>query len=288
MIDLKGKMLFAVPKKGRLHERTLQLLEKIDIKIIRKNRQDIALCKDFNIALIFLPASEIALYVGKGDIDVGITGQDIIVESKVNVKELLKLDFGKCRLCIQAPVSKNMSISSVIGSRVATSFPQLTKKYFSEIDPENKTQIFKISGSVEAACALGLADAVVDLVESGETMKAAGLEVVQEIMHTEAVLLMNPLTKNKKLIDLISKRLKGVITAKKYAMIEYNIKREKLAEGEKITPGQKAPTVLPLEDPDWVAVKSMILKSEANNMMDQLELVGASDILVSGIDNCRV
>lgn len=288
MIELNGKLLFALPKKGRLHEKALHYIDKIDLQYVRRRRQDIALCTNFDLAFVFLPADEIALYVGEGNVDLGITGQDVVAESQVDVEELLALNFGKCRLCLQAPVANKSTTRKIVGGRVASSFPHLTRNFFSEYDSAGKTTIKKVSGSVEAACALGLADAVVDLVESGETMKAAGLEIVDEIMRTEAVLIMNAQTHKKDLIDMILKRLKGVLTAEKYAMIEYNIEKDKLALGEKITPGRKAPTVLSLENPDWVAVKSMILKSESNNLMDQLEEIGAQDILVSGMDNCRV
>jgi len=287
--ELAGRCLFAIPKKGRLYDRCLELLNKIDIKFVRKNRLDIALCQNMNLALIFLPAADIALYVAQGNIDIGITGQDIVAESNVHIQELLLLDFGLCRLCVQAPIKdKIMEPKVLIGKRIVTSFPHLTEKYFKKLNPLVTTSVKHITGSVEVACTLGLADAVVDLVESGETMRAAGLEIVDVIMKTQAVLIANPHSPFKDLTEKIKKRIVGVLTAEKYMMIEYNIMRTKLQLAVQITPGSTSPTISPLEEDGWVAVKSMILRSESNDKMDQLQDIGAQAILLTNIPNCRV
>lgn len=288
MIDLNGRMLLALPKKGRLNEKTLEYLSKAGLKYRRSHRLDIALSSNLPIALIFLPASDIAHYVGKGQVDMGITGQDVVAECDAEVDELLELGFGNCTLCLQAPVKHKRTFDDLKGKRIVTSFPALTKSFFDKEAPDANTSIQPLSGSIEAACSLGLADAIVDLVESGETMKAAGLEVVREIMKTQAVLISNPHSQHGDLIARIKKRIEGVVTADKYAMIEYNIHRDNLKAGESLTPGRKSPTISPLEDPNWVAVKSLIKKSESNNLIDQLDQVGATDILVYHLDNCRV
>ncbi|MGK0289068.1 MAG: ATP phosphoribosyltransferase [bacterium] len=288
MIDVTERMLFAVPKKGRLYEESVKLLKKTDFQYKRKARLDIALCKNFEIGFLFLPAKDIPIFVGEGKVDVGITGQDVIAEAGVDVEELLPLGFGKCRLCVQAPVKNQMTLDDIIGKRIVTSFPRLTEQFMTSHDSEHKTQIRTVSGSVEVACSLGLADGIVDLVESGDTMKAAGLEIIKEMFETQAVLIANKNSKHQDLIHKIQRRFAGVITAEQYAMIEYNIERSKLSAGESITPGRKSPTISPLEDPNWVAVKSMIKKSDSNILIEKLENAGATDILVYGIDNCRV
>lgn len=288
MIDLNGRMLLAVPKKGRLNEKSLEYLGKAGLKYRRSHRLDIALCSNLPLALIFLPAADIALYVGNGQVDMGITGQDVVAESAVQVDELLELGFGNCTLCLQAPAKHKRTFGDLVGGRIVTSFPELTKKYFADKAPDTETKVQTLSGSVEAACSLGLADGIVDLVESGETMKAAGLEVVTEIMKTQAVLIANPHSQHQDMITRIRKRLDGVVTADKFAMIEYNIHRDNMKAGEALTPGRKSPTISPLEDPNWVAVKSLIRKSESNNLIDQLDQIGATDILVYHLDNCRV
>lgn len=178
----------AVPKKGRLYEKVAEVLKGAGIDYRREERLDVALAKDMPLTIIFLPAADIAKYVGEGNIDIGITGIDVVEESQVKVEKVLELGFGKCKLCVQAQIVKDIKDpAELAGGRIVTSFPNLTKKFFDPLDAEKgvKTQINRVSGSVEAACGLGLADAVVDLVETGTTMRAAGLEIICEILETE-------------------------------------------------------------------------------------------------------
>jgi ATP phosphoribosyltransferase len=182
-----SNVLFAVPKKGRLYDKCLGLLAGAGMQYTRPNRLDIAECTNMPVTLVFLPAADIATYVAEGNVDIGITGLDVVNEAEADVNQLMGLGFGKCKLCVLAPVSSNVSdAKTLVGKRIVTSFPNLARDYFAsgdvsgEGDGEKKsepTHIKYVSGSVEAACGLGLADAVVDLVETGTTMKAAGLEV---------------------------------------------------------------------------------------------------------------
>jgi len=282
-------LLFAIPKKGRLHEKCLKLLEGAGVKFSRTNRLDLAPCTNLPISLVFLPAADIAKYVGEGNIDMGITGLDMVEESKSQVKLLTELDFGKCSLALQAPIKSNIKDPrELAGGRIVTSFPHLAKKFFDEIAPDKATSIQYVSGSVEVACALGLADGIVDLVETGTTMRAAGLEIVSTIMKTEAMLISNPHTKHPELVEKMSKRLVGCVYAGKYSYITYNMPRALLSEAKKITPGNRAPTISPLEDPEWVAVSALVLKSKAAEIMDQLQAIQATDILLFDIANARV
>jgi ATP phosphoribosyltransferase len=169
-----GNCRFAVPKKGRLNEKVMEMLSGAGIEFHREPRLDVALCKNLPITIVFLPASDIAKYVGEGDIDLGITGYDVVEESMVEVNKIMDLGFGKCKLCVQAPVVDEIkNVEDLAGKRIVTSFPALTKKFFGPLDYKKgvETKINFVSGSVEAACGLGLADAVVDLVETGTTMK---------------------------------------------------------------------------------------------------------------------
>lgn len=252
---------------------------------------DVALAKGMPLTLIFLPAADIAKYVGEGNVDLGITGVDVCQESQVQVEELFQLGFGSCKLCVQAQVHKNVTdVSTLAGGRIVTSFPNLTKKFFDPYDAEKgvKTQINRVSGSVEAACGLGLADAVVDLVETGTTMKAAGLEVVADVLQTEAVLIKNPKSEHSDLADLIKRRIEGYITATKYMMVTYNIPDDKLEAACKITPGKRSPTVTNLEEANFKAVSSLVLKKELNIKMDELHDIGATDILAVALSNTRM
>ncbi|CAG8456744.1 12428_t:CDS:2 [Rhizophagus irregularis] len=254
--QLPDRLLFAIPKKGRLHEQCISLLKGADINFHRHNRLDIALVKNLPLALIFLPAADIAKFVGDGNVDLGITGQDMVEECEVSDKidEIMELGFGHCKLQVQVPI---------------------------------KSGINKVEELV-AACALGLADGIVDLVETGETMKVAGLHAISTVLETQAILIRNKNPANPYLVSKITSRLKGVIAAKKYVLLNYNIIRDNLREATKITPGRQAPTISPLDDGNWVEVQSMVVKEEVAEIMDKLEEIGARDIMLFKIDNCRV
>ncbi|KIY52955.1 HisG-domain-containing protein [Fistulina hepatica ATCC 64428] len=298
--SLDGRLLFAIPKKGRLHEKCLSILAGADIKFTRHNRLDVALVQNHPIALVFLPASDIPSFVGKGNIDLGITGHDVILESKMHnlVTEVLRLGFGKCALQVQVPEHSDIkTVDDLAGKRVVTSFEVLAGKYFSEVDDrlqlqnDNRTKIEYVGGSVEAACSLGLADGIVDLVESGDTMRAAGLHAIATVLQTEAVLIKSSVPKHPHLAPLIQRltaRIAGVVAAERYALCQYNISRDKLAAATAISPGRRAPTISALEEDNWVAVSVMVEKSRIATTMDELVSIGAEDVLVLNLDNCRV
>lgn len=311
--DLSDRLLLAIPKKGRLHDACLQILKGADVQFHRRNRLDIALSTNMPVALVFLPAHDIPSFVGRGRIALGITGVDMVCEAAVDVDRLVNLGFGRCRLAIQVPVSSGFtSAKDLVGKRIATSFTSVVTAFFAALErgvseeeaisqlksntlpmdvkeSAMKTSVSYVSGSVEAACALGLADAVVDLVESGETMREAKLHDISSIISSEAVLIANrETTKGNPLVDIIRRRIEGVIAADRYVLCGYNIPRAKLRDAVQITPGKKAPTVSPLEDSDWVAISSMVLRNQIASKMDELTAVGAVDIIVTKIDNCRV
>ncbi|KAK4517104.1 uncharacterized protein ATC70_000434 [Mucor velutinosus] len=292
--DLEDRMLFAVPKKGRIYQTCIELLKGCDIHFNRSSRQDIALCTNLPIALIFLPAADIAKYVGDGNVDLGITGQDIVVESEVEdkIRQVQELDFGKCRLCIEVPMNgEYQTLESLVGRRIVTSFVNCAAKVFEPLDKAagKKTIIEHVSGSVEAACALGLADGIVDLVETGESMRAAGLHDIHDLMETQSVLIANKKSTHTELIEKIASRVRGVITAHKFVLCTYNVERKNLAATSKVTPGRLGPTVSALDSHDgWVAVSAMIAKKEKGEILDKLTECGATDIMVMAFTNCRV
>jgi len=282
--------LFAVPKKGRLYTKVTDMLKGAGVEYHREPRLDIAICKDLDMTMVFLPAADISKYVGGGIVDIGVTGIDIVEEAGLEVERVMDLGYGKCRLCVQAPVaSKITDVKTLAGKRIVTSFPTLTKKFFDPLDKELgvTTNIRFVSGSVEASCGLGLADAVVDLVETGTTMKAAGLEIVGTVLETESVLITNPNSKHKDIVELLKHRIDGYITSKKYMMISYNTSAEVLEACAKITPGKRSPTVTSLTDGGH-AVSSLIKKNDVVKIMDELHKVGARDILVFELANSRM
>jgi ATP phosphoribosyltransferase len=168
----------AIPKKGRLHDKVTEMLNAAGMKFRREPRLDIAMCVDLPLTLVFLPASDIAKYVGEGNVDIGITGIDVVQESNVTVEHIMSLGFGQCKLCVQAPVRDRITnVEQLAGKRIVTSFPFLAKQFFDPIDTKLgvSTRINFVSGSVEAACNLGLADGIVDLVETGTTMRVSSI-----------------------------------------------------------------------------------------------------------------
>lgn len=286
-----GYCKFAIPKKGRLFQKVNELLKGSGIEYHREDRLDVAICKNLPITLVFLPASDIAKYVGEGNVDIGITGTDIVEESNVKVEKVMDLGFGACKLCVQAPVADKVTdVSTLAGGRIVTSFPHLTEKFFAPMDAAKgvKTKVTEVSGSVEAACGLGLADAVVDLVETGTTMRAAGLEVVGEVLSTESILISNINSKHEDMVRLIKRRIEGYMVAKKFVMISYNVHNDLLDAALKITPGKKSPNITSLQDSDFKAVTSLVHNKEQNAKMDELHDLGATDILTFALSNTRM
>eukprot|EP00956_Cyclotella_meneghiniana_P027649 scaffold62487_cov47-Cyclotella_meneghiniana.AAC.5 len=212
---------FAVPKKGRLYTQVTDMLSGAGVEYHREPRLDIAICKDLPMTMVFLPAADIPKYVGEGNIDIGVTGIDIVEENgDLEVQRVLDLGF-------------------------------------------------------------------VDLVETGTTMKAAGLEIVQSILNTEAVIISNPQSPHKAMIDLLKHRIEGYITSKKFVMVTYNCSPEILDKVSMITPGKRAPTITQLTDGGH-SVSSLVKKGDVVKVMDELHLVGARDILVLELSNSRM
>lgn len=176
------------------------------------------------------------------------------------------------------------------GKRIVTSFPNISKAFFKQFEKDGvETKIKYVSGSVEAACELGLADGVVDLVETGTTMRAAGLELISTIMETQAVLISNPHTSHPQLVHKIHQRIRGFLVAQQFHMISYNVVESSLTKALQLTPGRKAPNVTHLaNNSEFVSVSSMVEHAKAAEIMDQLAEMGATDIILFNIDNCRV
>jgi len=288
----KSNCLLAVPKKGRIYERCMKLLAGAGLDHHRPTRLDVAHCTTLPLTIVFLPASDIASYVGEGNVDIGITGLDCVEECGVDVEKVLELGFGDCRLCLQAPeaATEIKTAEDVAGKRIVTSFPHIARQYFDKIDKikNTETKIRYVSGSVEAACGLGLADAVVDLVETGTTMKAAGLRIVDTIINTEAYLIASKTSRHPEMVEIIKKRITGYMTATSYMMISYNVSRDVLPKCLQITPGKRSASVAPLESGDAVAVSALVITKKSSQIMDELEAVGATDILLFGISNSRM
>ncbi|CCF60690.1 hypothetical protein KAFR_0L00820 [Kazachstania africana CBS 2517] len=291
---LNDRLLFAIPKKGRLYQKAIEILKGSDINFHRSQRLDIALSTNLPIALIFLPAADIPMFVGEGKCDLGITGIDQVREANIDVEALMDLKFGSCKLQVQVPANGPYTKpEELIGKTIVSSFTNLTRAYFAQLEgvPESQmsTRVKFVGGSVEASCALGIADAIVDLVESGETMRAAGLTDIATVLDTSAHLIQSKHPKGDlTLIKTIKSRIEGVLTAQRYVYCTYNAPKDRLSEILVVTPGRKAPTISNINDDGWVAVCAMIEKSKKGLVMDELKSKGATDIIVFDISNCRV
>ncbi|KAK4561034.1 ATP phosphoribosyltransferase (ATP-PRTase) (ATP-PRT) [Recurvomyces mirabilis] len=334
--QLNGRLLFAVPKKGRLQEKAFALLKGSDIQFNRPDRSDIAFSSNTPVALVFLPAADIPAFVGRGNGALGITGSDCIQEyearepptSTTGVEHVLDLRFGVCKLQVQVPEHGEIQTpEQLVGKTIATSFDGLSRRYFRELEGKQgatsttngegggangeaklKTNILHLSGSVEAAYSLGMADAVVDLVgtfprhlknldsenihtystsESGLTMRSAGLKPIATVLTSSATLIKSKHPSDPLWVSKITARIQGVITAQRYVLCCYNVERTKLEKCSKITPGKRAPTVNNLEEEGWVAVQAMVESGQVATVMDELSLAGAQDILIMKLENTR-
>ena len=288
MNDFSGNLKLALPNKGALSEGAVNLLIKAGYRCKRSGRELVIQDPENKIDFVFLRPRDIALYVGSGIIDVGITGIDLAVDSGAEVETIFPLGFGKSRFCFAAPKEKQMTVEQFNGLRIATSYPSLLK---SELAKRNlDCKVVKLDGAVEISIALGVADAIADVVESGATMREAGLEIVGEpMLCSEAVVIAgNKATAERPEVALLIARLRGIMRAAEYVMVEYNIERSKLEEACRITPGIESPTIAPVSNPDWIAVKSMVKRKESNAVMDKLYQLGGRGIIIMEISACRL
>ncbi len=284
---MSENLRIGIPSKGRLSELATGLLNQAGLHFRKQERTLFALVKQLPIDIIFLRTDDIPTLCAEGAIDLGITGSDLVEESQQRVDLRMPLGVGRCKLSLCVPdTSTIQDCRELDGKRVATSFPALTRSFLAQ--HKANPRLVELSGSVEIMISLGVADAVVDLVETGSTLAANRLRVLTDIGQYETVLVQNPNCRNQEMADRIVRRLEGVVIARDYSLLEYNVPREKLAEAEAITPGFNSPTVNALEDPEWCAVRVMVPRKEVIPAMEKLEQIGASAILETEIGNCRL
>lgn len=282
-----SNLRIGVPSKGRLAEIAEALLKEAGLHFRRTERSLFARCKELPVDITFLRADDIPVLCSEGAIDLGVTGADLVAESRVELTTRLELGVGNCRLAVCVPDSSPIKQASELdGSRIATSFPNVTADYLRKHGAA--AHLVNVTGSVEIMIALGVADAIVDLVETGSTLAANQLRILDQIGQYETILVQNRQAREPELADRVVRRLEGVVIARSYSLLEYNVPRNKLAEAERITPGFNSPTVSALEDANWCAVKVMIRRSEVIAIMEKLEALGASAILETQITNCRL
>jgi len=282
-----SNLRIGVPSKGRLSELAAEILKQAGLTFRRQERSLFARVGEMPIDITFLRTDDIPVLCAEGAIDMGISGSDLITEAGADVITRLELGVGKCKLALCVPEDSGITNPSQLhGKRIATSFPNITKKYLKQHNAD--VHLVELGGSVEIMVTLGVADAIVDLVETGSTLAANRLFILDQIGRYETVLIQNKERRENELADRVVRRLEGVVIARSYSLLEYNIRRDKLGEAEKITPGFNSPTVNSLEDREWCAVRAMVRRSDIISVMEQLEAVGATAILETQITNCRL
>lgn len=278
----------AVPNKGTLSEPAAEMLREAGYRQ-RGDARDLTVLDSANcVEFFFLRPKDIAVYVGSGELDLGITGRDLALDSRAAVHEALPLGFGHSTFRFAAPLGREWQLRDLDGIRIASAYPHLVQDYLAARGLA--ATVTRLDGAVEISVQLGLADAIADVVGSGRTLQQHSLAAFGEVIcDSEAIIVARaPVAELPADAKLVIERLKGVVFAQQYLMLDYNCPRAKLAAAAAITPGLESPTVSPLADPDWVAVRAMVQRKEANPVMDALAALGARAILASDIRSCRM
>ncbi|GAA3673130.1 ATP phosphoribosyltransferase (homohexameric) [Yimella lutea] len=277
----------AMPNKGSLAESAAEIMREAGYRGRRESKELVVVDADNDVELFFLRPRDIAVYVGRGTLDVGITGRDLLLDSGAPAIEAMQLGFGASTFRYAARPGVACSVGDLAGKRVATSFEGLVESDLKNAGVE--ASVVRLDGAVETAVTLGVADVIADVVETGTTLRNAGLEVFGEpILKSEAVLIRPAEAGANPAVDVLVRRLQGVLTARDYVMLDYDIRKDLVEKASAITPGLESPTISPLHDPDYVAVRAMVPRKRTNALMDELYDLGARAILVTEIAACRL
>ncbi|MFD7590464.1 ATP phosphoribosyltransferase [Kitasatospora sp. NPDC059811] len=278
----------AVPNKGSLSGPAAEMLHEAGYRQ-RKDPKELVLVDPNNeVEFFFLRPRDIAVYVGSGRLDIGITGRDLLLDSHSNAEEVLALGFAASTFRFARPEGVAVEdVKGLEGLRIATSYTGLVEQHLA--DHGVKATVTKLDGAVETAVQLGVADVIADVVETGTSLRNAGLEVFGEpILISDAVVIRPKGAGEDTRVDQFLRRLQGVLVARRYVLMDYDIRAEKVGAAVALTPGLESPTVSPLHTEGWVAVRSMVLRKEAQQIMDDLWAIGARAILVTNIHACRL
>lgn len=275
----------AIPNKGMLSDAAIGMLREAGY-LVRRDTKDLHVVDSANgIEFFYLRPRDIATYVGAGSLDAGITGLDLLLDSKSNAKSVAGLGFGGSTLRFAGPIGKFRDISELEGRAVATAYPNLLADFLHKHGVNAK--IITLDGAVEVSVRLGVADAVADVVSTGSTLRQAGLEIFGPVILESDAQLIVAFGKERDVEGLLQ-RLEGVRVAREYVIFDYDCPVALVEEASRITPGIESPTISPLRDSEWVAIRSLVRASETNQKMDELYKVGARAILVSAIHAARI
>jgi ATP phosphoribosyltransferase len=280
----------AVPNKGSLSESAVEMLREAGYAVRRDAKELVVADLDNEAEFFYLRPRDIAIYVGSGTVDAGITGRDLLLDSASSAEEVMTLGFGKSTFRYAARPGDAQQVAQVGGKRVATSYPGLVEKDLAEHGVH--ASVVRLDGAVETAITLGVADVIADVVETGATLRSQGLAIFGDpILHSEAVLIRRVgggEEVNDVAFEVLRRRLLGVVTARSYVMMDYDVPANLVDEACQITPGLESPTVAHLQDRSWCAVRAMVPRGMTNRVMDELYDLGARAILVTDIAACRL
>ena len=277
----------AIPNKGSLADESIAILKEAGYKQ-RTDSRDLVLVDTANsVEFYYLRPRDIAIYVGSGELEAGITGRDLLIDSGAHATEVMALNFGGSTFRFAGPAGKGYSLKDINGKRVATAYPGLVASHLASLGVS--AEVVRLDGAVESSVRLGVADLIADVVSTGNTLRQAGLEIFGEpILTSEAILISRKDVALPSELEVLIRRLQGVVTARQYVLMDYDIKKSDVDAACAITPGLESPTISPLQNPDWLAVRAMVLRSQTNKVMDDLYALGARGILVTDIHACRL
>ena len=281
-----GLLRIAVPNKGALSQSATEMLRESGYRQRQDGKELTLLDAENAVEFFYLRPRDIALYVGEGTLDVGITGRDLLLDSGAKAEEVMGLGFGGSTFRFAGPTGRFTDVGQLQGARIATSYVGIVRQYLSEHGVD--ATVNRLDGAVESSVQLGVADVIADVVETGSTLAKAGLEVFGEaILESEAVLVTRG-GESPPGFDVFRRRLEGVMVARTYVMMDYDIPEDRVSDAVRMTPGIESPTVSPLHREGWVAVRAMVPRARAHRVMDELWTIGARGILVTDIHACRL
>lgn len=277
----------AVPNKGSLADSSISILKEAGYRQRSDSRDLILTDSENGVEFYYLRPRDIAIYVGSGELEAGITGRDLLIDSGAEADEILGLDFGSSTFRFAAPVGRISDLADINGKRVATAYPGLVEKFLSDI--KVTASVVRLDGAVESSVKLGVADLIADVVSTGNTLRQAGLAIFGDpILVSEAILIKRRGAAIPAELEILIRRLQGVVTARQYVLLDYDVPTQSVEKACAITPGLESPTISPLQKADWVAVRAMVLRKDTNRLMDELWALGARGILVTDIHACRL
>jgi ATP phosphoribosyltransferase len=277
----------AVPNKGTLSGPAAAMLREAGYRQRKDDRELVCIDTDNDVEFFYLRPRDIATYVGSGDLDLGITGRDLLIDAESGAEEMLDLGFGAATFRFACRPGALSGLSDLAGRRIATAYPGVVSRYLAEY--AIAAELVPLDGAVENAVRLGVADVIADVVSTGVTLRQAGLEPLgKPLLESSAVLIRRRGEQPTPPVNQLLRRLQGVLVARRYVMLAYDVRADLLDQASALTPGIESPTVSPLHREGWVAVQAMVLRGDVHRIMDELYDIGARAILVTDIHACRL